>query len=77
MHVAVAMNLCGDVVIQIVFGSFGKINHQKAPKLVPVRNLKLPRVVFNVLSLRLSLKKTPASLSQKKGQKYKFAPATN
>ena len=55
MHVAVALNLWGDVVVLIFFGFFFKSHHQRTPKLIPVSNLGFPKYTLSILILRLSL----------------------
>ena len=56
MHVAVALSLWGDVIVNVILWYFYNYYHCKTPKLVSVSNYRLLRYVFSFLSLRLSLK---------------------
>ena len=57
MHIAVGLNPWGDIIVYMILWHFCKSHHQRTPELVPVSNLKLLKHVFNILSLRLSLRK--------------------
>ena len=54
MHIVVALNLRGSVVVHIFLLDFFCKNHyQRTPKLIPVSNLRLLKHVFSIMSLRL------------------------
>ena len=56
MHVVVALNLWGNVVVYMIIWVFGKSCAQRKVRLIPVSNLRLLRYVFSILSLGLGLK---------------------
>ena len=70
MHVVVALNLCGNVIVTMLLWFFCKVYHSKTTKLVSVSKLRLLLHIFSILCLRLHLKKkTLWPISAKRPQK--------
>ena len=57
MHIVVAFNLWGDIVLNIFFQLFWRICDYKKAKLVPISSLRLLKYIFSILCLGLVLKK--------------------
>ena len=48
----VALNLWGNIVVNMFLGFFGRVFHCRTPKLALASNLRLLRHVFNIRHLR-------------------------
>ena len=72
INIVVTLNLWGDTVVHMVFWLFCKRNLQRTLKTIPGSHLKLPRHVFSVLSLGLSLKICLPANPNKKAKTVSF-----